>query len=75
LLPTALCRDHPKALQLLQQAALDEGWPDALDALGNAYAGGFWGLANDPCKALPLFERAAYLGVQPAMYKAAGAYL
>lgn len=62
-------------MQLLQQAALQEGWPEALDDLGNAYAGGFWGVASDPGKALRLFEHATHLGVQPAMYKAAGAHL
>uniref|UniRef100_A0A383WBQ3 MYND-type domain-containing protein n=1 Tax=Tetradesmus obliquus TaxID=3088 RepID=A0A383WBQ3_TETOB len=70
-----LPRDHAKGMQLLQQAALEEGWPEALDDLGNAYAGGFWGVTSDPGKALRMFEHAAHLGVQPAMYKAAGAHL
>jgi hypothetical protein len=46
-----------------------------MDLLASAYAGGFFGFTADLAKAMPLFEHAGHLGVQPAMYKAAAAYL
>jgi TPR repeat protein len=69
------CRDEAKAQTLLLHAAIEEGWPDATDLLGNAYAGAFFGFARNPGKALPLFEHAATLGVQAAMFKTATSYL
>jgi hypothetical protein len=68
------CRDDAKARALLLQAAIDEGWPDALDVLGNAYAAGAYGFETSLAKAVPLYEHAAHLGVPQAMFKVANAY-
>jgi TPR repeat protein len=59
---------------LLLQAAVEEGWPDAMDVLGNAYAAGAYGFETSLPKAMPLYEHAAHLGVPQSMFRLAGAY-
>jgi TPR repeat protein len=68
------CRDDAKAQALLLQAAVEEGWPEAMDVLGNAYAAGGFGFEVSLAKALPLYEHAAHLNMHSAMVKVAQTY-
>jgi TPR repeat protein len=45
-----------------------------MDLLGSAHAYSLFGFSTNLAKALPLFEHAAHLGLQPAMYSAAASY-